>query len=100
MSLTNDECETSDWFDNTGGSSGYDRGSKIRIITHPKNTVPINTLHDTDTVGERDRREEREEREDKAVLSDEADSLHRIYSVAFARGARQIGHTGFVIHHS
>ena len=69
----------------------------MRIITHPKNTIPINTLHDTDTVGERDCCEERE---DKAVLSDEADSLHRIYSVAFARGVRQIGHTGFVIHHS
>lgn len=94
MSLTNDEWETSDWFGNTGRLSGYDRGSKIRIITHPKNTIPINTLHDTDTVDERNCCE------DNAVLSDEVDSLHRIYSVAFARGAWQIGHTGFVIHHS
>lgn len=69
----------------------------MRIITHPKNTIPINTLHDTDTVGERDCCEDRE---DNVVLSDETVSLHRIYSVAFAIGARQIGHTGFVIHHS
>lgn len=66
-------------------------------MTHPKNTIPINTLHETDTDGERDRREDRE---DTDVLSNEAISLQRIYSVALTRGVRQIGHTGFVIHHS